>query len=65
MNRKKKINQTLKAKAKKANSKFHSNGKAKYIAKADRVATDVGEQSTTAVESVIKEQANTAAPLEQ
>ncbi|QYK01508.1 DUF2986 domain-containing protein [Shewanella psychrotolerans] len=36
MNRKKKINQTLKAKAKKANAKFHNTGKPKYISKAER-----------------------------
>ncbi|HCE51223.1 MAG TPA: DUF2986 domain-containing protein, partial [Shewanella baltica] len=36
MNRKKKINQTLKSKAKKANAKLQSSNKPKYIAKADR-----------------------------
>jgi hypothetical protein len=36
MNRKKKINQTLKAKAKKANAKLHHTGKPKYISKAER-----------------------------
>jgi len=36
MNRKKKINQTLKAKAKKANAKLHAANKSPYIAKADR-----------------------------
>ena len=37
MNRKKKINQTLKAKAKKANQKLAgTSNKPKYIAKADR-----------------------------
>ena len=38
MNRKKKINQTLKQKAKKANAKLHTSNKPKYIAKAERVA---------------------------
>lgn len=38
MNRKKKINQTLKSKAKKANAKLRTNNKPKYIAKADREA---------------------------
>ncbi len=38
MNRKKKINQTLKSKAKKANAKLQSSNKPKYIAKADREA---------------------------
>ncbi|WP_115406494.1 DUF2986 domain-containing protein [Shewanella morhuae] len=36
MNRKKKINQTLKNKAKKANAKLQSSNKPQYIAKADR-----------------------------
>ncbi|MCU7994391.1 DUF2986 domain-containing protein [Shewanella glacialipiscicola] len=38
MNRKKKINQTLKNKAKKANAKLQSSNKPQYIAKADRAA---------------------------
>lgn len=38
MNRKKKINQTLKQKAKKANAKLQTSSKPKYIAKADRLA---------------------------
>lgn len=36
MNRKKKINQTLKAKAKKANAKLHGTNKQPYVAKAER-----------------------------
>ncbi|MDD8060511.1 MULTISPECIES: DUF2986 domain-containing protein [Shewanella] len=36
MNRKKKINQTLKAKAKKANAKLHSSNKPAYVSKAER-----------------------------
>ncbi|GGP99026.1 DUF2986 domain-containing protein [Shewanella ulleungensis] len=36
MNRKKKINQTLKAKSKKANAKLHAANKNPYIAKAER-----------------------------
>lgn len=42
MNRKKKINQTLKSKAKKANAKLQSSNKPKYIAKADREALAAG-----------------------
>ncbi|MGI1944947.1 DUF2986 domain-containing protein [Shewanella sp. MF08487] len=38
MNRKKKINQTLKNKAKKANAKLQSSNKPQYITKADRAA---------------------------
>ncbi|ABV38989.1 hypothetical protein Ssed_4387 [Shewanella sediminis HAW-EB3] len=36
MNRKKKINQTLKSKAKKANAKLHGHNKPKYISKDER-----------------------------
>lgn len=42
MNRKKKINQTLKNKAKKANAKLQTSNKPKYIAKADREALALG-----------------------
>lgn len=38
MNRRKKGNQILKARAKKANAKLSSNNKPKYISKADRAA---------------------------
>lgn len=37
MNRKKKINETLKKKAKKANAKLHRSNKPKYICKAERI----------------------------
>ena len=36
MNRRKKINDTLKAKAKKKNAKLHKSNKPKYISKAER-----------------------------
>lgn len=36
MNRRKKINDTLKAKAKKRNAKLHKSNKPKYISKAER-----------------------------
>ncbi|BFL81879.1 hypothetical protein LFREDSHE_03290 [Shewanella baltica] len=58
MNRKKKINQTLKSKAKKANAKLQSSNKPKYIAKADResLAAEADTEShavdTAAVNSV-------------
>lgn len=49
MNRKKKINQTLKAKQKKANAKLHKSNKPKYISKADRaaLAEQEGENSSS------------------
>jgi len=36
MNRKKKINETLKKRLKKQNSKLHKSNKPKYVSKADR-----------------------------
>ncbi len=36
MNRKKKINETLKKKQKKANAKLHTSNKPRYISKAER-----------------------------
>ncbi|GIU45062.1 hypothetical protein TUM4630_12240 [Shewanella algidipiscicola] len=50
MNRKKKINQTLKAKAKKANAKLHHTGKPKYISKAERerLAVEIEHSSENA-----------------
>lgn len=55
MNRKKKINQTLKAKAKKANAKKagQSAGKPKYIAKADRVPVSVPVESAVDVQDIV------------
>nr|WP_227257804.1 DUF2986 domain-containing protein [Shewanella baltica] len=54
MNRKKKINQTLKSKAKKANAKLQSSNKPKYIAKADREASAaVADTESYTVDSVI------------
>ncbi len=41
MNRKKKINETLKKRAKKANAKLQKNNKPKYISKAERVALEL------------------------
>jgi transcription initiation factor TFIIIB Brf1 subunit/transcription initiation factor TFIIB len=40
MNRKKKIKETLKKKAKKANAKLHKSNKPKYISKAERAAQE-------------------------
>ncbi|MFB2803501.1 DUF2986 domain-containing protein [Shewanella seohaensis] len=45
MNRKKKINQTLKQKAKKANAKLHSSNKPKYVSKAERAAQDIAAEA--------------------
>ena len=45
MNRKKKINQTLKQKAKKANAKLHSSNKPKYVSKAERAAQAIAAET--------------------
>ena len=49
MNRKKKINQVLKAKVKKMNAKQQKNNKPKYISKAERaaIAEKEAEENTT------------------
>ncbi len=40
MNRKKKINETLKKKQKKANAKLHTSNKPRYVSKAERAKTE-------------------------
>jgi hypothetical protein len=45
MNRKKKINDTLKKKLKKANAKLHTSNKPRYISKAER--EKIAEQKAT------------------
>ncbi len=52
MNRKKKVNNKLKERAKKANAKLHKSNKPKYISKAERakMAEQEGENSTLSVE---------------
>ncbi|ABK46530.1 conserved hypothetical protein [Shewanella sp. ANA-3] len=45
MNRKKKINETLKQKAKKANAKLHSSNKPKYVSKAERAAQAIAAET--------------------
>ncbi|WP_299795642.1 DUF2986 domain-containing protein [uncultured Shewanella sp.] len=48
MNRRKKINQTLKSKAKKANAKLHASNKPKYISKDERARLALEEQGLKA-----------------
>ena len=45
MNRRKKINDTLKAKAKKRNAKLHKSAKPKYISKAERAKLELEQQN--------------------
>ncbi|WDE12820.1 DUF2986 domain-containing protein [Thalassomonas haliotis] len=56
MNRKKKIKETLKKKAKKANAKLHKSNKPRYISKAEReklaLAAEQSEQQTEEAKEV-------------
>ncbi|WP_117234139.1 DUF2986 domain-containing protein [Vibrio maerlii] len=45
MNRKKKINETLKKKLKKKNAKLHKSNKPRYISKAERAKLEAEEQA--------------------
>ncbi len=63
MNRKKKINQILKAKQKKQNAKLHKSNKPRYISKAERAKMEAEEQGQTtelSEENVITEVADQA-----
>ncbi|WP_286266777.1 DUF2986 domain-containing protein [Thalassotalea atypica] len=51
MNRKKKINETLKAKQKKANAKLHRKNKPRYISKAERAKIAAQENQQEANKS--------------
>ncbi|GEA59397.1 DUF2986 domain-containing protein [Vibrio comitans] len=61
MNRKKKINQILKKKIKKQNSKLHSSNKPKYISKAERAKMELeAEQAEVSIEQELKDQESSA-----
>lgn len=47
MNRKKKINETLKKKLKRANAKLHTSNKPRYISKAERAKLEELETTET------------------
>lgn len=47
MNRKKKINETLKKKLKKKNAKLHHSNKPRYISKAERAKMELEAQAST------------------
>jgi len=55
MNRRKKINETLKAKAKKRNAKLHKSNKPKYISKAERAKLAVQNGTEVTDESAARE----------
>lgn len=61
MNRKKKINQTLKSKLKKMNAKRQHSNKPKYISKAERAAIAAKEAEENSVDSLTENSANTLA----
>ena len=63
MNRKKKINQILKKKQKKANSKLHTSNKPRYISKAERAKMEAEEQAQAegAVEATVEAEETKAA----
>ncbi|TWX72931.1 DUF2986 domain-containing protein [Colwellia sp. C1TZA3] len=66
MNRKKKINQTLKSKIKKMNAKLQNSSKPKYVSKADRVtvaekAAEIDLAASTASSTESDSAANTSA----
>jgi len=46
MNRKKKMNDTLKKRLKKANAKLHKSNKPRYVSKADREKLALAEQES-------------------
>lgn len=46
MNRKKKVNQILKKRMKKANAKLHTSNKPRYISKAERAKMELEAQDT-------------------
>lgn len=50
MNRKKKINETLKKKQKKANAKLHTSNKPRYISKAERARLELESNQESAQE---------------
>jgi len=51
MNRKKKINQTLKSKLKKMNAKLQNSNKPKYVSKAERAAVAEKEAESNLADS--------------
>ena len=52
MNRKKKINQTLKSKLKKANAKLQKSNKPKYISKAERARIELEHANSIPVQDL-------------
>jgi hypothetical protein len=51
MNRKKKINETLKKRLKKQNAKLHSSNKPKYVSKAERAKMELEQAEAQSLEN--------------
>ena len=62
MNRKKKINQILKSKQKKANAKLHKSNKPRYISKAERAKMEAEEDQQQVTDTVETEQSSVEEP---
>ncbi len=58
MNRKKKMNQTLKARLKRSNAKLHRSSKPKYISKAERAKLELAEQEENTNNEIASEAIN-------
>ncbi|ANW22741.1 DUF2986 domain-containing protein [Vibrio coralliilyticus] len=65
MNRKKKINQILKAKQKKQNAKLHKSNKPRYISKAERAKLEAEEQEQQTAAQVENEESVDSGSSEQ
>ncbi|MFN3015206.1 DUF2986 domain-containing protein [Vibrio coralliilyticus] len=65
MNRKKKINQILKAKQKKQNAKLHKSNKPRYISKAERAKLEAEEQEQQTAAQVENEESEDSGSSEQ
>ncbi len=65
MNRKKKINEILKKKQKKANAKLHKSNKPKYISKAERAKLEAEQAQAAEAETEQTETANSEADASQ
>jgi Zn-dependent M16 (insulinase) family peptidase len=61
MNRKKKINETLKKKLKKKNAKLHKSNKPRYISKAERAKLEQ-EQEVSQAQTQVEGQVNEEIP---
>ena len=64
MNRKKKINQTLKSKLKKMNAKLQNSNKPKYVSKAERAAIAAKEAEANLLDNTASDTSTEESTLE-